>query len=298
MSEIVLEVKNLKKHFKRIKAVDGVSFFVKPGTCFGLLGPNGAGKSTTIECIEKITEPTEGEILFKGKKLDNHFLSKLGVQFQETALPPKLKVKEVLSFFRQLYPDSKPMEELIQLCQLEEYLEQFHDQVSGGQRQRLLLAVALCHDPELVLLDEPTTGLDPQARRNLWEVVRGIKKSGKTVILTTHYMDEAYELCDEIGIMDHGKLIAHGAPRKLLEENFKTVVIQLPKGKISEKVLKQLDVFHQVHEREDFIELHTENLNQTISELNKLDEDLTGMNIRQSNLEDLFLHLTGKELRS
>lgn len=289
----ILEVKDLHKHYGTLKAVNGTSFQVKRGICFGLLGPNGAGKSTTIECIERITQKTSGSILFNGEEFQDKTLEKIGVQFQETALPPKLKVGETLEFFSSLYENNVDVNELIHECSLEEYLDQYHDEISGGQRQRLLLAVSLCHNPELVLLDEPTTGLDPQARRNLWDLVRKIKSRGTTIILTTHYMDEAFELCDEIGIMDHGELIALGSPQSLLTKYFKNVVIELQKPSIDPNKLEELDII----DGEKFIEIHTENLNKTLEVLTSKEIDLTGMNIRQSNLEDLFLHLTGKELR-
>jgi ABC-2 type transport system ATP-binding protein len=298
MSEVVLEVNNLKKYYGELKAVDGTSFEVQKGTCFGLLGPNGAGKSTTIECIERITLPTEGEVLFEGKTLDSTFLENLGVQFQETALPPMITVRETLEFFTALYPKSRSIDELIEMCNLHSYLDQRHDKISGGQRQRLLLAVSLCHDPKLVLLDEPTTGLDPQARRNLWDLVKKIKAEGKTIILTTHYMDEAFELCDEIGIMDHGKIIAKGRPRDLLAEHFKTVVVHIPKVDGHEDLFQKSDQFYDLITKDDSIEIHTENLNNTLALLAQMKLDLSGMNIRQSNLEDLFIHLTGKDLRS
>lgn len=290
----LLEVKNLVKEYPKLTAVKQTSFKVKEGICFGLLGPNGAGKSTTIECIEQVITPTSGEILFRGKKTDRQFLDKLGVQFQETALPPKLTVEECLDFFGNLYEKSVPKQELIEKCQLQEFLGQFHDKISGGQRQRLLLAVALCHDPELIMLDEPTTGLDPQSRRNLWNLVKSIKERGKTIILTTHYMDEAYELCDEIAIMDHGEIIAIGTPRDLLKENFKTVVVLVPKeGNENFKNLEGLD-YQEFH---NHYEVRTEKLNETLNYLSDQKLDLSGMSIRQSNLEDLFIKLTGKELR-
>jgi len=297
MSEVLLDVKNLYKTFGKVKAVQGASFQVMKGTCFGLLGPNGAGKSTTIEMIEKITNPDSGDILFKNHVLDNKYLNQLGVQFQQTALPPMLTVKESLEIFRNLYPHPKGLEELISLCQLESFLNQRHDKISGGQRQRLLLALALCHNPELLLLDEPTTGLDPQARRHLWDIVKDIKKAGKSVILTTHYMEEAFELCDEIAIMDNGKIIAAGTPKDLLAHHFKNSIIQIP---LTPKIQAKIDDTNlgEIHLKDEFIEIHTENLNSTLKSLANMNLDLTGMNIRQSNLEDLFLHLTGKELRS
>lgn len=260
-----------------------------------MLGPNGAGKSTTIECIQKIITKDSGEILFEGKEVDKETLKNFGIQFQSTALPAKLKVIEVLEFFRDLYPNSKSVDELVNLCHLKPFLNQFHDKISGGQRQRLLLAVSLCHNPKLLMLDEPTTGLDPQARRNLWGLVKDIIKSGTTVILTTHYMDEAFELCDEIGIMDHGEIIAQGEPKDLLKHYFEETVLEIPKNDTNLTLLKSS--FDEVHIGEKYLEITVTDLNSTLGQLAKLNLDLSGMNIRQKNLEDLFIHLTGQELR-
>ena len=290
----VLEVIDLKKSYGTLHAVRGVSFHVREGECYGLLGPNGAGKSTTIEMIEQITRPNSGKILYRGEPIDHHFVDQLGVQFQETALPQKLTVKETLTTFSRLYPRPIPVETLINTCQLTPFVNQQHDRISGGQRQRLHLALALCNDPSLILLDEPTTGLDPQARRHLWDIVEDIKKGGKTIILTTHYMDEAFQLCDRIGIMDQGILIAEGQPEVLLAENFKTVVVEIPSTVASD--VKDLgDV--QIVRRDRTTEIHTPDLNHTLRQLGATGADLRTMQVRQSNLEDLFLKLTGKELR-
>lgn len=217
--EPILEIYGLQKHFGAVKAVNGVSFCIHKGECYGLLGPNGAGKSTTMEIIEQIIPPDKGEILYKGKPIDARYKLEIGVQFQQTALPSYLTVKEALATFCQLYPHSLPLDELIRTCQLSDFIDQRHEVISGGQRQRLLLAVALCSDPHLIILDEPTTGLDPQARRHLWEIVRTIKQQGKTILLTTHYMDEAYELCERIGIMEKGRILLEGTPSDLLHEH-------------------------------------------------------------------------------
>ena len=290
---MIFQVKSLKKSFGSLQAIKDVSFAIKEGSCFGLLGPNGAGKSTTIECIQQIIKSDGGEIIFNGEIVSEKNLHHFGIQFQETALPAKLKVKEVLEFFSDLYGSSRDLNELIKLCHLEPFLEQFHDKISGGQRQRLLLAVSLCHHPKLLILDEPTTGLDPQARRNLWNLVKDILKTGTTVILTTHYMDEAFELCDEIGIMDHGKIIAQGAPKELLKKTFEETVLEIPK----QDNLNLHNHFSHVTERERFFEITVIDLNSALAKLAELNLDLSGMNIRQKNLEDLFIHLTGQELR-
>src|SRR5690554_2132445 len=215
----LLEVDHLRKHYGSLKAVDDVSFAIRPGICFGLLGPNGAGKTTTIEIIEGITAPTSGEIRYRGKPRDKSFAERCGIQFQATALQDFLTVREVLTLFASFYREPLPVTELIRWCDLGEFSEREANKLSGGQKQRLLLALALINDPEIVFLDEPTTGLDPQSRRNFWELITTIKRRGKTVVLTTHYMDEAEQLCDELIIMDHGRIIDQGSPRALLDKH-------------------------------------------------------------------------------
>lgn len=293
---VVLEISNLYKSYSSLKAVDGVSFKIHKGECYGLLGPNGAGKSTTIEMIEQVTKPNSGKILFHGKEVDRSFLAHLGVQFQQTALPPFLTVREALKVFSMLYPSPLAVDELIKMCQLENFANRRHERISGGQRQRLLLAVALCSNPDIVLLDEPTTGLDPQARRHLWQIVKNIKSQGKTIILTTHYMDEAQELCDRIGIMDKGRIILEGNPSDLLSKHFNTVVVEIPKDVAKLFDFSAFDIFIK-RDREKSVELHTSNLNDLLQKLSASGSDLKGVRIRQSNLEDLFLKLTGEELR-
>ncbi|MGH8561644.1 MAG: ABC transporter ATP-binding protein, partial [Nevskiales bacterium] len=207
-----LEVRSLVKKYPAVTAVDGVSFAVAEGSCFGLLGPNGAGKTTTVEILEGILQPTSGEVLYRGEPLGARFRQDAGVQFQSTSLQDFLTVREHLTLFRKLYAHGLEIDELIRLCALEEFHDRDARKLSGGQRQRLLLAIALVNDPAVVFLDEPTTGLDPQARRNFWDLINRIKALNKTVVMTTHYMEEAYRLCDEIAIMDHGLIIAQGSP--------------------------------------------------------------------------------------
>ena len=213
----ILEVKDLVKRFPGVDAVAGVSFVLEAGSCFGLLGPNGAGKTTTVEMIEGITPPTAGTILYRGEPLGPRFKLEAGIQFQSTALQDFITVRENLRMFRAFYPRGMKLDELIALCSLGEFLDRDARKLSGGQRQRLLLALALVNDPLVLFLDEPTTGLDPQARRNFWELVRSIKARGKTVLLTTHYMEEAYILCDRVAIMDRGRIVAEDAPDALLQ---------------------------------------------------------------------------------
>ncbi|MEJ2181214.1 MAG: ABC transporter ATP-binding protein, partial [Gammaproteobacteria bacterium] len=212
----VINVKNLVKKFGDINAVNDIDLHIDKGVCFGLLGPNGAGKTTTIEILEGIAKPTSGSVLFNGSVLGKVFKDTAGIMFQTTALQEFITVKETLELFSKLYQKTIPISELVEKCALDDFLEQDTRQLSGGQRQRLLLAIALVNDPSILFLDEPTTGLDPQSRRNFWKLIRDIKQQNKTILLTTHYMEEAYELCDEIAIMDHGEIIARGTPEQLL----------------------------------------------------------------------------------
>ena len=297
-SSNILTVRNLSKFYGSNKVVDQVSFDIGKGECFGLLGPNGAGKTTTIEMIQQITRPDSGYILFNKNPPDVSFSEYLGIQFQETSLPPYLRVVECLQTFQNLYKRSLPLDEIIDLCQIREFKDQQHDKISGGQRQRLLLAIALCNDPTLLLLDEPTTGLDPQARRHLWEVIKKIKKKGKSIILTTHYMEEAGELCDQIAIMKQGKIIALGSPVELLKKNFNAVSISLP------SLNPNIDGFGSLFQKEEIFFrngiafIHTDDITQILKKLINAGFSLQGLRIRESNLEDLFLKLTGEVIKT
>lgn len=295
MSIPVLEVQNLVKHFGGVEAVRGVSFTIHPGTCFGLLGPNGAGKTTTIEMIEGILSPTSGEILYKGRPRGRTFREEVGIQLQSTELLLLQTVKETLEVFRSLYRRRAPLEALIQTCQLQDILHKDNSRISGGQKQRLLLAMALANDPELIFLDEPTTGLDPQARRHLWDIVGGIKRSGKTLILTTHYMEEAEILCDEIAIVDAGRIITMGKPRELLARHGNGAVITLGAGALDD--LPSQHSSWVVRKSEAGLALHTSDPGATLKELVAMGADLGGLSVRAFNLEDLFIELTGRELR-
>jgi len=292
----IIEIKHLEKHYAETKAVDGLSFAIQPGICFGLLGPNGAGKTTTIEMMEGVTEPTSGEILYKNKPIGTHFRNEAGIQFQATSLQEFLTVKETLQLFYNLYPKNIAWDELIELCALKDLLERDNKKLSGGQRQRLLLALALVNDPELVFLDEPTMGLDPQARRNFWDLVRLIRNRNKTIILTTHYMEEAFELCDEIVIVDQGKLIAQGSPDTLLKNHFGDSIVQIPTKDINEGQLSQLSDY-QSDIRGEWVEFQTHDPQIIIEALLKVSVTLSNMRLRTWNLEDLFIALTGEKLR-
>ena len=294
MSSPIIEVRQLVKHYANVKAVNGVDFSLSAGICFGLLGPNGAGKTTTVEILEGVLEPTSGDILYKGEPADGRFRNEAGIMFQSTALQDFITVRETLDMFAQLYPEQTDIDELIKRCNLTDYLEQDNRQLSGGQRQRLLLAIALVNNPDIIFLDEPTTGLDPQARRNFWDLIDSIKAEGRTVLLTTHYMDEAYVLCDEIAIMDHGKIIAQGTPKELLEKHFNDVILQLPESVISDKCALP----EQTHTHKGVVEIRTNDVNKTIEDLIAKDISLSKLHVRSRNLDDLFLELTGKDLRA
>jgi ABC-2 type transport system ATP-binding protein len=289
----VLQARDLVKQYPRVRAVDGISFEVQEGSCFGLLGPNGAGKSTTIEMLEGLLKPTSGQILFRGAALGGHYRERVGIQFQHTALQEHLTTRENLRFFSALYPQRRPLDELIALCRLEEFLDRDTSKLSGGQRQRLLLAIALVNRPEVLFLDEPTTGLDPQARRNFWDLVQGIKAQGKTIVLTTHYMEEAYLLCDHIVIVDHGRIITQGSPAALLAEHFDDSVLELPSGEADK--LKDGVIYKH---KGDTVEIHTPDIDATIARLQAAGASLARLRIRPRTLEDLFLELTGRELRA
>ncbi len=293
--EIALEARHLVKQYPGVLAVDDVSFEVRAGSCFGLLGPNGAGKTTTVEIMEGVTPATSGEVYSFGRPAGNKFREEAGIQFQNTALQDYLTVRETLQMFQSLYNRHADLEHIIRECSLEELQDRDNRKLSGGQRQRLFLAVALVNKPRLVFLDEPTTGLDPQARRNFWDLVNRIRSDGTTIILTTHYMDEAQILCDEIAIMDFGKIIIRGSPAELLRQRYQNVIIELPLDDVSGD-LKSID--HRILESQGVIEISTNDVN---SSLQALATHVTGLNrlkIRQPNLEDLFLDLTGHSLRA
>ena len=292
-SHLCLEVRNLKKHYSKNKAVDGVSFSVPAGTCFGLLGPNGAGKTTTIEMIEGIIDATSGSILYEGKALDSAFRERIGIMFQSTALQDFVTVREVLVMFASFYKESTPVDVLVQKCHLEDFLDQDCQKLSGGQKQRLLLAMALVNNPMIVFLDEPTTGLDPQARRNLWDLVNEIKSMGTTIILTTHYMDEAYQLSDEIAIMDKGKIIAQGSPDELLTKHFDDTVIEVPVVDFD----LQVKFGFAYEQKNDIIYINTTDVQSVLGELILHKISLSNLQLRKKGLEDLFIELTGKALR-
>ncbi len=295
LMDIALEARQLVKQYPGVRAVDNVSFSVPQGICFGLLGPNGAGKTTTIEIIEGVIPATSGAVFYFGHPAGRTFREESGIQFQNTALQDFLSVRETLEMFRSLYDRQGDIERIIDECSLRDLENRDNRKLSGGQRQRLLLAVALVNRPRLVFLDEPTTGLDPQARRNFWELVNRIRADGTTVVLTTHYMDEAQILCDDIAIMDGGRIIAQGRPETMLAEKYPKVIIELPLADVSGD-LQSID--HRVLENRGIIEISTDDVNLSLKALATHVRGLNRLKIRQPNLEDLFLDLTGHSLRT
>jgi ABC-2 type transport system ATP-binding protein len=287
-----MRIENLKKDFGNVKAVDDISFSIPEGVCFGLLGPNGAGKTTTIEMMEGILTPTSGNVYFRDKKIDNHFKEKVGIQFQNTALPEFITVRETLELFRSLYPKPRTVEEIIEICSLSDIIDRDNRKLSGGQRQRMLLGLAIIPRPEMLFLDEPTTGLDPQARRNFWNLIENIKAEKTTILLTTHYMDEAEVLCDQIGIIDQGKLLEIDTPGKLLLKHFNGALVRIPHNGRSDFMIDDSIILG------DNLEITTDNLDHTMRELLNSGLNLEGLSIKKPNLEDLFLKLTGTLLRS
>jgi len=291
---LILEARNIVKTYPGVTAVDRIDLAIEAGTCFGLLGPNGAGKTTLIEIMEGIKKADSGTALYEGAPVGAKFRREAGIQFQATSLQEFLTVRETVSLFRDLYPKAMAMDDLVRLLSLEEFLDRDTRKLSGGQRQRLLMALALVNDPAVLFLDEPTTGLDPQARRNFWDLIRMIKAQGKTIVLTTHYMEEAYELCDEIAIMDRGRFIARGTPELLLREHFGNVILQFP----HEDVEGKLDGLPApVVRRDGEVEIQANDVDRTVKLLLKRGVSLSRMKMRSWNLEDLFIALTGKDLR-
>jgi ABC-2 type transport system ATP-binding protein len=290
----LLQARDLVKVYPDVRAVDGVSFAVRRGQCFGLLGPNGAGKTTTLEMLEGVSRPSAGAILYEGRTPDAAFREEIGIQFQSTALQDFQTVRESLDMFARLYRRTANLDELTALCNLGEILDRDTRKLSGGQRQRLLLAIALVNDPKLLFLDEPTTGLDPQARRNFWGLIETVRRRDKTLVLTTHYMEEAQRLCDEIVIVDRGRIIAQGSPGALVEKHFPGAVVRLPATAWPARAPLPRDA----ELRDGFLELFTEEVPPVLAELERAGANLKELKVEKPNLEDVFLKLTGHALRS
>ncbi|HUL69562.1 MAG TPA: ABC transporter ATP-binding protein [Gemmatimonadales bacterium] len=302
-----LSIRGLRKTYGDVVAVDHLDLEVKTGECFGLLGPNGAGKTTTIEICEGLTDPDSGEVEVLGRRWDSHaheLRERLGVSLQETQLQEKLTVEETVRLFRSFYQKGRPVDEVIEAVQLTEKRRSRVGQLSGGQRQRLALACALVGEPDLFFLDEPTTGLDPQSRRQLWELIAGFKAAGRTVVITTHYMDEAERLCDRVAIVDHGKVIALGEPRELIESMGAEHVVEFALAgdqQIEDQVLQRLDGVLAVQREDGLIRLQAAGIHRVVpallAELQRRGATLAELRTHTATLEDLFVSLTGRHLR-
>jgi ABC-2 type transport system ATP-binding protein len=302
-----LAIRGLRKRYDTVVAVDGLDLTVEQGECFGLLGPNGAGKTTTIEICEGLTLPDAGEVRVLGLDHRHHaaeIRARIGISLQETQLAEKLTVEETLTIFHSFYPRRRPVDEVIAAVQLGEKRGARVGQLSGGQKQRLALACALVGDPDLFFLDEPTTGLDPQSRRQLWELIEGFKAAGRSIVITTHYMDEAERLCDRVAIVDHGKVIALGTPRELIARLGAEHVVEFATQggtPLEDAALAALPGVAAVHHDDGRCQLDASQIHLTIPALLEMvrarGATLTELRTHTATLEDLFVHLTGRQLR-
>lgn len=306
MTAPAIRCQSLVKLYGDKLAVAGIELQVEVGECFGLLGPNGAGKTTTVEMLEGLTKPTSGTVeLFGqpwGQGKDRELQERLGVQLQDTQLADKLMVEEVLRLFRSFYRKGRSVDELVRDLNLEAERKQQYHKLSGGQKQRVALGTALAGDPELLFLDEPTTGLDPRARQQLWEIVQGFQSRGRSVLITTHYMEEAAVLCDRIAVMDHGKIIALGTPRSLVDGLGLVQFVEFEaKQALDEAALLGLPAVETVVRRGEGYRLRIDRslsaLTSVLNELARQQVTPIGLSTHQATLDDVFLHLTGRALK-
>jgi len=305
MANTVLQVENLIKRYGDVEAVRGVSFSVQEGEVFGLLGPNGAGKTSTIEVLEGLRTADGGRATVCGydpAKDADALKHEIGAALQSTALPDKLRVTEALKLFASFYKRHKEPEELLKRFGLEEKRNAFYGQLSGGQKQRLALAIALINDPKVIFLDEPTAGLDPQVRREIYDIIEELRRDKKTIVLTTHYIEEAERLCDRVAIVDHGKVIREGTPAQLKQSSGDTTRIEVRLARPeTEATLKSLEGVVECRCLADSFVLHCSRPPQAIVALVKYLEaqnnELVGLEISSPSLEDVFIELTGRRLR-
>jgi ABC-2 type transport system ATP-binding protein len=301
----ILQVENLVKRYGDVEAVRGVSFSVEEGEVFGLLGPNGAGKTSTVEVMEGLRVPDGGRISVCGidpQKDPTGLKHEIGATLQSTALPDKLKVGEALRLFAGFYKRTRNADDLLRRFGLEEKRHTFYNQLSGGQKQRLALAMALVNDPRVLFLDEPTAGLDPQVRREIYDIIEELKREKKTIVLTTHYIEEAEKLCDRVAIVDQGKVIAAGTPRELKARSENTTRIEVRLAKpASNGALKNLDGVVDARQLDEVHVLHCQKTAPAIVALVKHLEaennELVSLEIATPSLEDVFIELTGRRLR-
>ena len=297
----------VKRYDGSVLAVDGLDLQVRRGECFGLLGPNGAGKTTTIEILEGLLAPTAGEVEVLGQRWDKHereLRQRIGISLQETHLADKMTVEETLEMFRSFYARGREVADVLRLVSLEDKRGAWYEKLSGGQKQRLAVACALVGDPELLFLDEPTTGLDPQSRRQLWDLIVAFRAENRTVLLTTHYMDEAQRLCDRVAIVDHGKVIAEGTPTDLIQSLRGTEVVEFALvngGAAEEGQLGSLPGVHAARKQADGWALNVDRVHVAIPALLDYLETaqlpLARLSTHHATLEDVFVHLTGRQLR-
>jgi ABC-2 type transport system ATP-binding protein len=301
----VIEVEKLCKSYGEIKAVNNVSLNVVQGEIFGMLGPNGAGKTTTMEIVEGLRPADSGSVSVLGmdiKQRSRRIKASIGVQLQTTSLYPRLKVHEVLDLFGSFFPKALPHDELIKLVDLEDSRNKLCINLSGGQQQRLSIALALVNDPQILFLDEPTSGLDPQARHNMWDLIKLQQEKGKTIFLTTHYMEEAERLCERVAIIDHGEIIATDRPDRLVNQHFKEEAIEFQLDQpLGDEVLRQLAGTTNVLTENGRVTVYSSSVPVTISALMEMakqrDMKLTDLYVRRATLEDVFLKLTGRRIR-
>ena len=301
----VIRASELRKRYGEILAVDGVTFEVMPGEIFGLLGPNGAGKTTTVEILEGLRAPDSGEVHILGLDAARHvqqIKERIGVQLQTAALYPNLTVAEVVQLFASFYRRSRRPTEIIDMLDLGEKRNSLTRNLSGGQQQRLSVALALVNEPELLFLDEPTTGLDPAARRLLWDVVKRLRADGISILLTTHYMEEAEELCDRLAIMDHGHILELGTVDELVSRRFKERSVRFDRiATIDDSTLAGLPAVSRVAHENGLVDLYTRDVPATIGGLLALTDErgveAANLAVRRATLEDVFLDLTGRALR-
>jgi ABC-2 type transport system ATP-binding protein len=301
---LAIEVQQLVKRFGDLVAVNGLDLAVRAGTCLGLLGPNGAGKTTTVEILEGLQRPTSGTVRVLGRSWDSDpegIRTRIGVSLQETRFHEKLTVEETLTLFRSFYPRGLTVETALAQVALEEKRRARVGTLSGGQKQRLALAVGLVGDPELLFLDEPTTGLDPVSRRGLWTIIEGLKGRGRTVVLTTHYMEEAAVLCDDIVIVDHGKVVARGTPEALVHSlGGEQLVEFVARPPLPPEILKLVPGFSGRRERGETVSLSVQALHEAVPALLRLADEqrseLVRLSTRAATLDDVFLALTGRTL--
>jgi ABC-2 type transport system ATP-binding protein len=304
MTALAIEVEGLVKRFGEVVAVDGLDLAVRTGACLGLLGPNGAGKTTTVEILEGLQRPTAGRVSVLGRSWNREaaaIRSRIGVALQETRFHEKLTVEETVTLFRSFYPRGVSVDRVIAQVALEEKRHARYGTLSGGQKQRLALAVGLVADPELLFLDEPTTGLDPASRRDLWTVIEGLKGRGRTVVLTTHYMEEAAVLCDDIVIVDHGKVVARGTPSELVHSlGGEHLVEFVAEPALPTEALAAVPGLSGQRQREDTVTLSVQALHEAVPAVLRIAEahgsKLSRLSTRAATLDDVFLALTGRTI--